>query len=103
MEGRFLAIALGKIPIQVVATPLRDFALGVGQETRVVEAKRNLARVHPFGAWRSASHLKNAAFLLVYLYRAFSGGTLARKQMDPAISLAPGNPSTVMFLGACDR
>ena len=51
----------------------------------------------------SASHLKNAAFLLVYLYRPFSGVTLARKQMVPAIGLAPGNPSTVMFLGACDR
>jgi hypothetical protein len=42
--------ALGKILIQVVAKPLHDFGLGVGHDTRVVEAKRNLARVHPFGA-----------------------------------------------------
>jgi hypothetical protein len=55
VEGRFLATALGKILIQVVAKPLHDFGLGVGQDTRVVEAKRNLARVHPFGALRIRS------------------------------------------------
>lgn len=36
--GRFLATALGKIQIRVVAKPVRNFGLGVGQDMRVVKA-----------------------------------------------------------------
>jgi hypothetical protein len=51
---RVLAINVAMFAIEVAAglAALRNLGLGVGQDTRVVEAKRNLARVHPFGARR---------------------------------------------------